>query len=407
VEDRAPDCTPSAAEHRAGTTAPPSGGSLVVAGASVRAFAASAARAGWRVHAADLFGDHDLREVAREVVTISPYPAGLAAAIAGWPPAPLAYTGGLENHPDLLAAVAGLRPLAGCSAARVRRVRNPDLLGLAVRDAGLGFPETRRSPHGLATDGSWLVKPVASAGGRGIRRWQGGDVREPAPAAVIWQRLVTGRSWSAGYLLAGGTARLLAVTRQLVGRRWCHAGPFAYCGSLAIDPAAAGKQVAEQLGRLGDVLGGEFALGGLVGVDLVIDRHRRVHVIEVNPRPTASLELVERATGLSLAAAHLAAFGVAPPPGEPRPWRGTWGKAVLFASRPLFCGEAVVATMLAERPGHAEPVEWPIVADIPVAGQTIPAGGPVCTVFASGTTPSVTVRRLRRRLTTLATRLGA
>jgi len=387
-------------------TASFNGLTLVVAGASVRAFAASAARVGCRVHAADLFGDMDLREVAREVVTISPYPAGLPAAIAGWPAVPLVYTGALENHPDLLATVASRRPLAGCSAACVRRVRDPDLLGPAVRDAGLLFPETRRDPPGLAADGNWLVKPLASAGGRGIRRWQGGGESHPISADFIWQQLVTGRSWSAGYLLTGGTARLVAVSRQLVGRRWCRAGPFAYCGSLAIDPAAVGKPEAKQLARLGDVLAKEFGLGGLVGVDLVIDRQRRVHVIEVNPRPTASLELVERATGLSLAAAHLAAFGFGRPPAELRPWRGTWGKAVLFADRPLVCDEAVVAALLAERSVRAEPDDWSISADIPLAGQTIPAGGPVCTVFASGATPPVTLRRLRCRLTTLAARLG-
>jgi predicted ATP-grasp superfamily ATP-dependent carboligase len=387
-------------------TASSGGRPLVVAGASVRAFAVSAARVGWCVHAADLFGDHDLRALAREVATISPYPAGLPAAIAGWPSAPVVYTGALENHPDLLAALAEARPLAGCPAACVRRVRNPDVLGPIVRDAGLCFPETRRDPRGLAADGSWLVKPLASAGGRGIRRWQGGEERESVPAGVVWQQRVAGRSWSAGYLLAGGTARLLAVSRQLVGRGWCHAGPFAYCGSLAVDPGTVAEPVGEQLRRLGDVLATECGLGGLVGVDLVIDQQRRVHVIEVNPRPTASLELVERATGLSLAAAHLAAFGFGPPPDEPRPWRGTWGKAVLFAGRPLVCDEAVVATLCAERPGRSEPGDWPAVADIPMAGQTIPGGGPVCTVFATGDTPPAALGRLHRRLTTLANRLG-
>jgi predicted ATP-grasp superfamily ATP-dependent carboligase len=387
-------------------TAHSSGLPLVVAGASVRAFAASAARAGWSVHAADLFGDHDLRGLASEVVTISPYPAGLPAAIAGWPPAPLVYTGALENHPDVLSLLGTTRPLAGCPAMCVRRVRDPDVLGPVVRDVGLDFPETRRDPGGLAADGSWIVKPLASAGGRGIRRWQGVGAARPTSGGFVWQRLVVGRSWSAGYLLAEGTARLLAVSRQLVGRRWCHAGPFAYCGSLAIDPATVAEPVGEQLRRLGDLLATEFGLVGLVGVDLVIDPERRVHVIEVNPRPTASLELVERATGLSLAAAHLGAFGCAPAPGEPRPWRGTWGKAVLFAGRPLACDEAVLATLLAERPGRAEPDDWPAVADIPETGQTIPEGGPVCTVFATGATPAVALHRLRRRLVTLAARLG-
>lgn len=66
---------------------------LVVVGASVRAIAGSAARAGFIVHAADLFGDLDLRELAATVETVRPYPAGLPAAIAAFPPAPWIYTG--------------------------------------------------------------------------------------------------------------------------------------------------------------------------------------------------------------------------------------------------------------------------------------------------------------------------
>ncbi|MFM7160166.1 MAG: DUF1553 domain-containing protein, partial [Planctomycetaceae bacterium] len=40
-----------------------------------------------------------------------------------------------------------------------------------IRDAGLSFPETRLSPRGVPVDGTFLVKPLASAGGRWIRPW--------------------------------------------------------------------------------------------------------------------------------------------------------------------------------------------------------------------------------------------
>jgi predicted ATP-grasp superfamily ATP-dependent carboligase len=383
---------------------------LVVVGASVRAIAASAARAGWSVHAADLFGDHDLRAVAVVVRTIHPYPAGLPAAIAGFPPSPWLYTGALENHPRLIAAVAGARPLAGCSAVAVAAVRDPARLAAALHGGGLSFPETRDSPAGLPADGTWLIKPLASAGGRGIRRWQGGDALPTAePGRHLWQRLVPGRAWAAGYLLAADTVRLVATSRQLLGRRWCRAGRFAYCGSVDVDPASLPPAITVQLDRLGRVLASAFGLVGLVGVDLVIDDLGHVHVIEVNPRPSASLELVERATGLSLAAAHLAACGLGPAPAptpspahDGRSRRTAWTKAILFAAHDLPFIEATLTRTLAVARPWSEADGWPAVADIPEPPQAIPAGSPICTVFAPGPAPAAALKELRRRVTTVA-----
>ena len=371
---------------------------LVVVGASVRAIADSAARAGFIVHAADLFGDLDLRELAATVETVRPYPAGLPAAIAAFPPAPWIYTGALENHPELIAVMAAARPLAGCSPEAVARVRDTDNVAALVREAGLLFPETRREPRSVPTAGSWLVKPLASAGGRGIRRWQGGEPPATSTGLSLWQRLIPGRAFAAGYLLAAGNGQLITTSRQLIGRRWCHAGPFAYCGSVDIDPATLPRGVRDQLLRLGDILAMEFGLVGLVGVDLVIDGQNQLYVIEVNPRPTASVELVERATGLSLAVAHLAACGIVSAAPETRPRHETWSKAILFASRDLrFDDTALAALHTRARPWTATD-GWPAVADIPRPPQAIPAGGPVCTVFAPGPTPAAALAMLRRRI---------
>ncbi|MBM4058856.1 MAG: hypothetical protein FJ275_11620, partial [Planctomycetes bacterium] len=69
---------------------------LVVAGASVRGLASSAARAGLEVHAVDVFTDLDLRGIAASATVAEPYPAALPAVIAALPPAACIYSGALE-----------------------------------------------------------------------------------------------------------------------------------------------------------------------------------------------------------------------------------------------------------------------------------------------------------------------
>jgi predicted ATP-grasp superfamily ATP-dependent carboligase len=379
------------------TTPDPQAGALVVAGASARAMATSAARAGWRVHAADLFADLDLEAIATAAVRVRPYPEALPAAVARFPPGPWLYCGALENHPQVIQAICRDRLLAGCSPAAVAAIRDPARLAAAVRAAGLCFPETLPDSRGVPQDGSWLTKPLRSAGGHGITAWRAADEQPEQASDRVWQRRVDGRPWSASYLVAAGCSRLIGASRQLVGRRWCHAPPFGFCGCVDIAPESLAAEVRDQLLRLGGLLADPFSLVGLVGVDLVVDQQRRVHVIEVNPRPTASMELIERATGLSLAAAHLAASGFPTPAGSPAwPRRGTWSKAILFASRDLEIDDTLLAW--AQAVTGAPHDGWPLVADIPRAPQTIPAGSPVCTLFAHGDSPRQSLAALHRRV---------
>jgi len=371
---------------------------LVILGASVRGLAMSAARAGWRVHAADLFRDRDLAEVAASAVRASAapggYPAGLVAAAAGFPPAAWCYTGGLENHPELLDRLAAIRPLAGNGGAAVRAVRDHRRLAAALASAAVPYPPTFDSPRGLPTDGSFLVKPRRSVGGRGILPWRGGR----RPRESVWQQRLRGRSWSAAFACARGRARLDAYVRQLVGVSWCHGGPFAFSGAIEM-PAPHGGH-ARQLDRLGELLAGEFGLVGLVGVDLVEDDHGRLHVVEVNPRPTASMELAERSRGRSLAVTHLVASGLSVPHDARRPVvaGGCWAKSVLFAPRELALDEPACSRLdgFAAEAGRRD-AGWPAIADLPPPGTRIRAGRPVVTVFARGHTASVARQALRRR----------
>jgi len=381
----------------------------VVAGASARSLAASAARAGLEVHAVDLFADLDLRAIAATAASADPYPASLPNAIAALPPAAWLYTGALENHPEVIAAIARVRPLAGCGPAAVAAVRDPTLLATAVREAGLACPESRADPAGLPRDGSWLVKPRRSAGGHGIAAWHGAPSppvqRAEGVVPRVWQRRVRGRAAAASYVFSVGRGRLIGVSRQLLGRRWCHASGFTYAGSVDLDPAGLGHGIRRQLDTLADALGRRFDLVGLVGVDLVIDRRDVVHVIEVNPRPTASMELIERATGLSLVATHLAACGLPAPPSPARwPRRGNWSKVILYAADDIVCDEAALGAIRTAAGGSL--AGFPTLADIPAPPQLIPAGRPVCTLFAYADSAARSLRLLRARATAVARALA-
>src|SRR5206468_8888687 len=74
--------------------------SVLILGASARAAAFSARRAGLAPWCADLFADADLRRLCPvRRIDVADYPAGLVTALADAPPGPVLYTGALENYP--------------------------------------------------------------------------------------------------------------------------------------------------------------------------------------------------------------------------------------------------------------------------------------------------------------------
>ena len=99
--------------------------SITIVGASARAAAQSALRAGLRPFAGDLFADADLAG-ACPTVQVPQYPDGLEGLLASAPAGGWMYTGALENHPDLVDRLAEMRPLWGNRGDVLRRVRASD-----------------------------------------------------------------------------------------------------------------------------------------------------------------------------------------------------------------------------------------------------------------------------------------
>jgi len=368
---------------------------LLILGASARAAAFSALRISLRSTCIDLFADADLASTCPTIrVEPDQYPDGLARLAADLPPMPWLYTGAIENRPDLVDQISTRHRLLGNPSETLRAVRDPIALTEAVRDAGLVAPGVQIDPSGLPVDGSWLRKPLASAGGRGINPWIGQE-REPRHS-FYYQERVEGLPASAIFVGERTLARFLGLTRQFVGKG---ANRFAYRGSLAPWPVA--DETLDRVERLGEAVGSRFGLVGLFGIDLILkDGHP--WPVEVNPRYTASVEVLEWALGRSLLAEHLKASGFegGGKSWEPRPETFV-AKAIAFADR-AFRWPADWAIR------QTDPDEFPETADIPNPGTMFRPGDPVLTVFARGDSPvvcrrvlAVQIKTWRRRIRSL------
>jgi predicted ATP-grasp superfamily ATP-dependent carboligase len=349
-------------------------GNLIILGASARAAAFSALRAGLRPWCADLFADLDLRRRCPAVRLRSGYPRGFLKLIDAAPPGPWMYTGGLENRPTLIGKLSRRRPLWGNGPAQLRRARDPWFVQEVLKAAGLPVPALGRNADELAPSLRWLHKPLRGAGGAGIGFGKPGN---RGRGKVYFQEFVEGERLSVVYAGDGKDASLLGLTRQLVGISFLHAGPFHYCGSIGpLIPTGALQQA---LQRLGTVLAGRCGLCGLFGVDGVL-RDGVFWPVEVNPRYPASVEVLEYATGLRAllrqpCCSPLPRFGRE---GRNRP--DLVGKATLFAAEDLaFPGQGPWS---AEYHSPTPLTEPPAFADIPAPGEFIAAGRPVLTFFA-------------------------
>jgi len=353
---------------------------VLIAGVSTRAFAESAARAGYHVLAVDGFADLDLIACSGVVVrardAAGRFQARRAARAARAVASPVvSYVAGFENHPRAVQALARDRTLWGNAPAVLTRVRNPVRLARALARHGYAVPKVRATRPARATGTPWLVKPRASGGGHGIAPWRPGAKRVPPQA--YFQEQIAGVPGSIVFAADGRRAVALGVSRLLVGEPAFGAGEFRYCGNIltgAHDPQFSCE--AALLAWSVDLAAGVTEMFGLVGVNGVdfVARSGRPYPVEVNPRYTASMELVERAYGLSVFDIHARACAGDLPAFDlfraRAAEREAVGKAVVYARRD---------TTVADTRG------WlgdDTVRDIPAPGAHILRGHPVCTVFA-------------------------
>jgi predicted ATP-grasp superfamily ATP-dependent carboligase len=335
-----------------------------------------AVRDGREVIAFDLFGDLDLRRRASRVVTRRGLTALVDAALAEAPGA-VVYGASFENHPALVERLGERHALLGNASGTLRAVRDPARLGAALGE--LPHPRTTVT---IPSSGRWLRKPLRGGGGIRVQEWRGGAL----PAGTFLQERIEGVPCSAAAVGDGRDAVVLGITEQLVGQRAFGVRGHRWCGNL-VPPRVPAGELLDQARVICSRLARAFALRGLFGVDVIWDGER-AWTVEVNPRPTASLEAFD---GVNAFGAHLQACAGELPRVDAA-LGGAAGKAVLFAT-----GDVVV--------GDSERWLERGVRDVPHPGERIAAGRPICTVVARAATPGDALAQLEEQAARLRAEL--
>ena len=339
---------------------------LIVA-LSGRALAASAVHAGYGVTVLDLFDDIDTRAFATTSIKVPgslrdgfDAEALIASARQGAPAdAGLVYGSGFEHRPELLGRLAASRRLFGNPPDVLAAVKDPTAFFALLDDLAIPHPETRMGAPANRKD--WLSKRTGAAGGAHIRKAL--DAR-PMDGRY-YQRRVEGRAVSAFFVADGKGARVLGFSEQWPADAKGDT-PFRFGGAMA--PAPLSGELQRKIGEAVDDLAAAIGLVGLNSADVMV-KEDAFNLIEINPRPGATMDIFESVTGLSLFDLHIKACAGAIP-ADVALSRAPSALAIVYAD-----GDLVIP------PGFS----WPSgTQDLPEAGSRICAGEPVCSVLAEG-----------------------
>ena len=366
------------------------GTGIVIAARSARMLAESARQSGLRPIAIDLYGDTDTRRAAHWLPAAGPDahtldPNRLRDTLArlarrgdliGW-----VAGAGFEGHPAWLDRGARHLRLLGNDAATVAYVKDPRHFFGLLDALDIPHPEVRFTPPDTL---GWLRKQVGGSGGWHVRRWVHG-MDPKSPATHYFQRECPGTPMSLLFLADGERIAPIGFNRLLCEPLALH--PLAFGGVIGPVPLAAGP--AADVLHAATQLASHLGLRGLNGLDFILLRGE-VQVIEINPRPPATLALYDTRVPGGLMRAHVDACDgqlAALPRFEDLPS----GIRVVYADRDHMVTAQEGACMAA--------ADW--VHDLPRAGARIAMNEPWCSVSANGRDADEVTAMLAARAATL------
>lgn len=374
-----------------------SGDAVLIAAFSGRSLAQSARRAGFRPLVVDAFGDLDMREAAEDFRVLDgamqsgfhtkPVVAALTelAQSSTTPPIGLVLGSGFEDKPRLVAALASRFRLLGPDAKTLAECKDPRSFFAVLDELSVPHPKTQIDAPSRDEALDWISKRVGGSGGRHIRDC---TVR-PKPKARArryFQKRISGTRYSIGAMLdvpgkTDGSSSSFSPTRQWTAPSRKH--PYRFGGCVSGPEIEEG--ILRELTNIAYSVSKKLNLAGSVSFDFIV-RHGEPFLLEVNPRPGASLDVLDDANGAQFRQ-HVAAWtgtGISPNESEKR---GCKAMAILHADRaPVILGNT----------------PWPEwSADRGAPGTIVPEGSPLATVFAEAPTADAAEALARKRLAEL------
>lgn len=335
---------------------------ILVFAQSGRFISQSANQAGYRVWLADCFCDVDTVHVAERHIRLPPlsqlscqqllrYLVELSAGESCL----LVCGSGIEQFAEILQQLPPHIELLGNPATTIKQIKTPRSFFELLTRLELPYPKTQFNPP--SEQHHWLFKPAAGCGGIGIHFADKHAATEPG----YYQHYIAGIAASALFISDGDNTQLLAINQQYCSYQqqqpFCLQqidSPFKLSGLLH-------SELHDAIRKLVNATG----LVGINSIDFMIDRQQQLWLLEVNPRLSASAELLQSIKPLfsyhyTACREGLSEVAIAPAPVHQR-------LVYLFADKAY----RVPAQM-----------SWPSQCrDIPHPGTHIKNGDPICSLL--------------------------
>lgn len=258
---------------------------------SGRFLAQSATQTGHPVWVADCFGDLDTLSVANRWQQL-PILSDLSddnilaafSKLTNGENCILICGSGIESCYTVLEKLPDNIQLVGNTAHTIHTVKTPTLFFALLDQLDIAHPDTQfEHPDDVE---SWLLKSASGLGGNHIHYLS----QQSYLIGCYFQRFIKGNSGSALFLTNGKHAQLLSINKQ--NNTTNEQTPFRL--KSIETPWSISNHHQQQLERAIKKVTSATGLVGLNSIDFIISEQNELLVLEINPRPSASAELINQ-----------------------------------------------------------------------------------------------------------------
>jgi uncharacterized protein len=347
---------------------------LAIVSQSARIYAEMANREGFEVLAIDAFADVDTLAAAEEVWRLPALCEQLNAADAkalitkldAWQPDFVLIGSGFEADADCYASLYKRFALPGNAPEVIKQVKNPFWLKAHCVNRHVRTPEVlSQAPQ----NGRWLYKIAGQSGGAHVSDWNETSVLNAANG--YWQAFQSGQPVGALFVVSKNSIKLIGV-HALKQRP----EKYTYAGASRLHD----EKLTQAMQELLDAVVPDSGLIGINSLD-AIWQDGRLHVLEINPRLSASMRLYIE---LPLIQSQLASCQGTEIP-ELNVYKTHASHCIAYAKQTLEINQAELPTWLEDRPENG----------------TIKRGEPVCSLYAEGPSKDAVQQILQDKKTQL------
>ena len=192
---------------------------------------------------------------------------------------------GFEGKYDTLRQANEILPLYANSISVFKCLENPIIFFETLKLLKVPFPQVNFSANSFEDLGhDWILKDLGSSGGCGIKK----NFGRKSKRSEYFQKQLQGTAVSLSFFADGQNVMPLGYSKPVTTKQ--SNLPFVFCGLDG--PVELNDSIDQEALRISKLIVQKFKLRGFNGIDFLAS-DKAVHFIDLNPRITASFEILQ------------------------------------------------------------------------------------------------------------------